>query len=161
MSNLLTADILHLLSPRSGINVIVTAGNNFRKDDGVGPYIASQLSSTDSLKIIDAGQTPENITDEIIALKPSYIIVIDAADYEGKAGEIRRIEEGQIPETTLSTHQIPLNVVMSIIKNETNAEVIYLGVQVVDVGFGEGLSPKVKGMADHLVRHIKKKFYSS
>ena len=161
MSNLLTADILHLLSPRSGINVIVTAGNNFRKDDGVGPYIASQLSSTDSLKVIDAGQTPENITDEVIALRPSYILIIDAADYGGVAGEIRKVEEEQIPETTLSTHQIPLSVVMSIIRKETGAEVVYLGIQVAEVGFGEGLTPEVKNIADNLVKKKKKKFCNS
>ncbi|MFA5260272.1 MAG: hydrogenase 3 maturation endopeptidase HyCI [Candidatus Omnitrophota bacterium] len=154
MSNLLTVEVLEALQPRPGTNLIITAGNNFRSDDGVGPYLYEALKGRASLPVLDAGYTPEDIIDRAIEINPDYIIVIDAADFRGRPGEVRIIEDALIPTSTLSTHAIPLNVITRLIEEETGATTVFLGIQVCSVVPGEGLSPEVKGAADVLSQEI-------
>ena len=92
MSNSLTGDVLEILNPCAGDTLYLTVGNSFRKDDGVGPYLAARLATL-PVSVVDAGYTPENIVEQVIALKPSRIIVLDAADFGGRAGEVRVIPE--------------------------------------------------------------------
>ncbi|MDO8489347.1 MAG: hydrogenase 3 maturation endopeptidase HyCI, partial [Candidatus Omnitrophota bacterium] len=62
MSNLLDASLANLLTPKECLRtLIITVGNCFRADDGVGTYIASGLRPGAKLWVIDAGYTPENI----------------------------------------------------------------------------------------------------
>ncbi|MBI4711464.1 MAG: hydrogenase maturation protease, partial [Candidatus Omnitrophica bacterium] len=85
MSNSLTGDVLAVLNSGSGTSLFLTVGNLFRSDDGVGPYLASRLAGL-PVRVVDAGHTPENIIDQVIGLKPSRIIILDAADFGGRTG---------------------------------------------------------------------------
>lgn len=155
MSNMLTADVKRCLKPGKGLTIIVAVGNRMRKDDGVGPYIASRLESSENLVIIDAAFSPENVIDKIIQLNPRCVIFIDAADFKGKPGEVRVIDESEISEYTVSTHTVPLRIVAAVIKSETSASISFIGIQTQNVGFGEGLSRKVKKAADEIIREIR------
>jgi len=156
MLNSLTAEILEVLKPRSNQDLIITVGNSFRRDDGVGPYLSGKLRDFEKIKVLNAGDTPENIVDEAIASKPVRILIFDAADFGGRAGEVRTIPEGLIPQTALSTHSIPLNVITGIIAGETNAEIVFIGIQPKTVEFGEGLSEEVKKAADAIAETIRR-----
>lgn len=156
MSNLLTAEVKRCLKPGKDLNIIVTVGNRMRRDDGLGPYIASKLKSSANLVIIDAGFLPENIIDRVVQLNPDHIIFIDAADFKGKPGEVRVIDESEISEYTLSTHAVPLKLVAAIIRSEVSARISYVGIQPKDVGFGEGLSREVQRAADEMIKEFKK-----
>ncbi len=150
--------------------IIITVGNDFRSDDGVGPYIYRRVmfKNGDCPKrsgwtvplfkhchyIINAGINPENIIDDVINLRPKKIIIIDCADFKGKPGEIKIIPEDAIPETSISTHTIPMPVITQILKNDTGAEIYYLGIQPKNIELGEGLSKEVKKSADSLCRDI-------
>ncbi len=159
MSNLLTADVLQELTSQEGLTVIITIGNPLRSDDGVGPYIAANLHDTDQLKVIDAGYTPENCIDQVTALRPKRIIIIDAADFEGSAGEVRLVDREHIPETSLSTHMISLKVIAGLLEEDTKAQIKFLGIQPITVEFKEGLSDEIKETADEIVAAIKEGFY--
>ena len=159
MSNLLTAEITQELTSQEGLTVIITIGNPLRSDDGIGPYIASCLHDIEGLKIIDAGYTPENCIDEVVVLKPKRIIIIDAADFEGTAGEARLVSKEHIPETSLSTHMISLKVIAGLLEEDTKAQIKFLGIQPVTVEFKEGISDKVKETADKIIAVIKEGFY--
>ena len=159
MSNSLTADIVKALKPHPSINLIITAGNSFRSDDGVGTYLAAHLNSSGRLKIIDAKDTPENIVDQAIKLNPDNIVVIDAADFGGYPGEAKIISQENISEVTLSTHMIPLNVVIKIITKDTKSEVAFIGIQPKTISFGEGLSDEVKKTADVIIETIKSSYF--
>ena len=156
MSNSLTDDILAALESPSDNSLIITAGNSFRRDDGVGPFIAEKLKQAGLTNVIDAGYTPENIVDEVIALKPDNILFIDAADFSGAPGETRIIPEQHIAETTLSTHMIPLNVVSALIADSIKTTITFIGIQPADVTFGEGLTTNVQKTADLIISKLNK-----
>lgn len=138
--------------------MIICVGNTLRSDDGAGPYIASYLKGTKKLAAFDAGYNPENFIEEVTALKPGRVIIVDAADFGGEVGEARIINEGDIPESSLSTHAIPLNVIYHILKEDTGSEIKFIGIQPKGVGHGEGLSPGVKAAADMIISRINKEF---
>ncbi|MBN2145579.1 MAG: hydrogenase maturation peptidase HycI [Candidatus Aureabacteria bacterium] len=139
-----------------GCLVILTVGNTLRSDDGAGPYMASKLHSASNVKIIDGGMHPENSIEQITAWKPSIILIIDAADFGGGAGEVRIIESEAIPENSLSTHAISLKVIAKILNDDIGAKIIFIGIQPKDVSFGEGLSPEVKTASDELVEWMNR-----
>ncbi|MFH1062247.1 MAG: hydrogenase maturation peptidase HycI [Candidatus Omnitrophota bacterium] len=156
MSNTLTGNIIELLKLNPDSDLIVAVGNSFRFDDGVGPYIAGELEKIIGLKVINAGYTPENIIEEVISLGPKKILIIDAADWGGNPGEVRIIPEDKIPQTTLSTHAIPLNVITGIICQSIKTRVFFIGIQPKSVCFGEGLSGEIKKTADEIVEIIRR-----
>ena len=158
MSSSLTDSVCKALRPSSGTTLVITVGNSLRSDDGIGPFIAENLVSTHRLKIIDAGINPENIIDDAVDVKPSKIIIIDAAQFGGEPGEARVIEKEHLPQTSLSTHSIPLPVFTSILEEDTQAELIFLGVQAEKMELGEGLSSSVKKTGEELSEYINKEY---
>jgi hydrogenase 3 maturation protease len=158
MSNLLTDDIIAALEPQTDNSLIITAGNSFRRDDGVGPFIAEKLKQAGLTNVIDAGHTPENIVDQVIELAPGNIVFIDAADFSGAPGQTKIIPEEHIAETTLSTHMIPLNVVSALIADSIKTTITFIGIQPADVSFGEGLTTEVQKTAGLIVLKLKKMF---
>ncbi len=156
MLNILTPDIIDLFKMNPDSDLIVAVGNSFRSDDGVGPYIAQALDKIKCLKLINAGYTPENIIEDVISIAPKRILIIDAADFRGKFGAVRMIPGDKIPQTTLSTHAIPLNVITSIISESIQTEVYFIGIQPKSVNLGEGLSQEVKNSADQIIEIIQK-----
>lgn len=159
MSNLLDANLANFLTPQEYLRtLIITVGNCFRADDGVGPYIASCLRQSSKLAVIDAGFSPENIIDQAIKLSPQTIIFIDAADFNGSSGELRLIDSEHIPETSLSTHSIPLPALSRILHEDTKAQIYFIGIQPKSVEYRQGLSGEVKSAADDLIKHINQEF---
>lgn len=156
----MTAEVEEALKPRTGLNVILAVGNPLRSDDGVGPHIAARLEPSSRLKVIDAESTPENVIGEVAKFNPAYIIVIDAADFKGEAGEVRLIAKEHIPETALSTHSISLKVIAHILSEDTGAELKFLGIQPKSVAMGEGISPEVRAGARAIINRINKEFRS-
>lgn len=158
---MLTAELQKALKPpKKGITLIITVGNDLRADDGIGNYIALNCKlQTAKLKIINAEDKPENIIDEAVAMKPSKVVIIDAADFNGKPGEARIFGEDSINSATISTHMFPLGAVAKIIKKDTGAEVFFLGIQPKSVALGEGFSVEVKKAADELIELINRSNY--
>jgi len=160
MSNSLTADLIKALEPVPGVNLLITVGNDLRRDDGIGPYISSQLVSSGCLRVLEAGFRPEAIIDQAVEFKPAKVIIIDAADFGGRAGEIRTIAPEMIPQTTMSTHMIPMSAVAQLIAMDTGAQIIFVGIQPKDVSYGPGLCAQVKSAADELISAIKEAYYA-
>ncbi len=155
---MLTDEVHNLLKPDADLCVIICVGNTLRFDDAVGPYIASNIHETENLRVFDAAYNPEDIIDDVIAVEPDKIIIIDAADFRGRPGEAKIIEEDKIPESTLSTHTISLKVIYDILASDTKARIKFLGIQPKQVNYGEGLSPEVQSTADEIIAGINREF---
>ena len=157
MSNSLTKEIEAALSIE-GRTLLVTIGNSFRGDDGVGPFIADGIhSKNEYLKVISAESTPENIVPDAVAFKPNKIIIIDAANFGGAVGEIRVIPLDKVARyKSLSTHNFPLQVTFGLIMKDTGASLTIIGVQSRKMDYEEKLSPEVEISALNLIDYFNK-----
>ena len=148
-------EVLAALAPK-GRTLVITLGSTLRADDGVGPYVSAHVKFTrPDLRLIDAGTTPENIAQTAIDWKPDKVILIDAAHFQGAAGELRVIPlEAINTQTVLSTHSFPLSVTFSIVKEDTGAELVVVGVQARSLDYHEGLSPEAEKSAAALAAYF-------
>lgn len=155
MSEFLTDEIKAAISPK-GRTLLITIGNPLRADDGVGPFVGERVKFKSSGNgVINAYTTPENIAQKAIELKPEKIILLDAAHFGGRPGEIKIIPLELInQQTVISTHSFPLSVTFSIVKEDTGAELVALGVQPASMEYGEGLTPEVKESALILIEYF-------
>jgi hydrogenase 3 maturation protease len=157
MSNLYEIEQL-FMPPASGVTLIITVGNSFRSDDGVGPYIAGGIKSIrDHIFLLNAGERPENVIDDAITIGPKRTIIIDAADFNGLPGEMRLIPESAVPDVIHSTHSFPLNIVSRLIAEDTGSEIFFLGIQVASMAPGQGLSAAVRDSAQSIIHMLSGK----
>ena len=155
MSNSLPDEIKAAIAPK-GRTLLITIGNPLRGDDGVGPFVGEQVRFKDPGNgVINAYTTPENIAQKAIDLKPEKIILLDAAHFGGRPGEIRIIPLELInQQTVISTHSFPLSVTFSVVKEDTGAELVAFGVQPASMEYEEGLTPAVKEAALILIEYF-------
>lgn len=139
-----------------GRTLVITLGSTLRADDGVGPYVFAHVNfKSPDLRLIDAGTTPESIAQTAIDWKPDKVILVDAAHFQGAAGEVRVIPlEAINQQTILSTHSFPLSVTFSIVKEDTGAELVVVGVQARSLDYKEGLCPEVEETASELAAYF-------
>ena len=132
-------------------------GNRDGGDDGIGPYIADTLK-IDSLdvQVLDCGTTPENYTAVVKRHKPKTLVLIDAADMGLPAGEIRIIPKEKIGRMHISTHGIPLSVLITYLEHEAD-HIIVIGIQ--SKHMSGTMSSAVKKSGDHLIDILRKKKY--
>ena len=154
---MLTADVIELLKPKAyGPLLVITVGTRLRSDDGVAPYIAEHAKSPkNGIIILDAGERPEDILWKAIEVRPERVIIIDAADFRGEPGEVRAIPEEFIPENSISTHRFPLRIISRLLTEDTGARVDFICIQPESVGFGEGLSDRVRLAAEEIVEVLR------
>lgn len=110
--------------------VILCIGNKYGGDDGIGPYIAKNLlnKKNDTFYVIDSGTTPENYTSMIKKLNPKILIIIDAVEMGLKPGDIRIIDKEKIGVMHISTHNIPISLLISYLENYVK-KIIFIGIQ--------------------------------
>lgn len=138
--------------------VIVGIGNTLRGDDGAGPEIIKRLkdSSTNyQLFLIDVGAVPENFLQKIVGHRPDVILLVDTVNLEKPAGSVEIIEGEDLKEEAFSTHNASLKLTIDYLKKETGANVLLLGIQPKNIGFGQKISLEVKRAIDKTVKEIK------
>jgi len=141
--------------------VLCGVGNRMRSDDGIGSLIASDLMSYKlaNVTIYDCETTPENYIDKVVAVKPSWLIFIDACNFEAKPGEFKMFHDDEIKEISyglLSTHTLPLTLTIELIKKQHNCKVSLLGIQPKSFSMGENLSVELSFVRGKVVEFIKK-----
>lgn len=129
--------------------LIMCIGNLENGDDGVGPYIAQIFPNTDGYDVVDCETVPENYTHLI--KHADQVVLIDAVDMNLPPGEMRIVSCEKIGGLHISTHSIPLSVLMRYIENQ-GKKVILVGIQPKRL-HGE-MSEEVKQAAQKLVRII-------
>ena len=151
----LSEEIRAAIAPR-GRTLLITVGSALRADDGVGAFVGENLSFSGAARlVINAYDTPENIAQDAIDFKPEKIVLIDAARFGGKPGELRIIPFDAINRhAVISTHNFPLSVTFSVIAEDTGAELVVLGIEPGSTGYTECLSPEVKDSALNLVQYF-------
>ena len=109
-----------LLDRLKGAKKVVFMGIGEEKlsDDGVGPYIISELLkySNEKYLFINANIDPMSRIDQIVDFYPSHLVILDTCTYSGPPGTVALIERKNIAEyVPISSHVLPLNVVIDLI----------------------------------------------
>lgn len=134
-------------SSRNGSFCIVGIGNRQRADDAVGPMVISARPSTSAGLWIDAGTTPENLLERIVRFDPRLVVLIDACDFGGEPGDIRRIAPESLDSFAISTHGGPLTLIVEYLTNRTKAQVAIIGIQPRSLAFGVPMTRAVQESA--------------
>ena len=134
--------------------LIMCIGNRNGGDDAIGPYAADKLKKYDDLTVLDCGTVPENYTSIVKKNKPKNLIIIDSVDMNLSPGDIRIVPKEKIGVMHISTHGIPLSVLIGYL--ESYIENIYLiGIQPKTTS-GE-LTNSVRKSGEELIEIIKNK----
>lgn len=144
--------LLASLSPwRDAPAVILGVGNRLKGDDAVGPLLCERLSGKLSAKVIDAGTAPENYLRPIREAGPDLLLIVDAVDFGGEAGQIRLFKPGQIRRFAFSTHALSLHLLIDMLRRERKVHVYVVGIQAAHTTLGRDLSPAMRGAMETLV----------
>jgi hydrogenase 3 maturation protease len=130
--------------------VLVGVGNPLWGDDGAGPALAHRLEGKIPALLVDGGEVPEHYWGTIVAYGPQTILVIDAIDWGDTPGSVAILDRVQEKGFPLSTHRIPLNLFLDLLRKETGADVFVLGIQPARVAFGSSMSLKIQKTLDLL-----------
>lgn len=101
-------------------------GNRDGGDDAVGPFVADKLK--DDFTVLNCGTVPENYTSLVKRHKPKNLIIIDAVEMGLKPGEIRIVPKEKIGVMHISTHGIPISVLMGYLERYVE-NIIFIGIQ--------------------------------
>ncbi|MFB0560517.1 MAG: hydrogenase maturation peptidase HycI [Candidatus Lokiarchaeia archaeon] len=126
--------------------VLLGVGSELRGDDYVGMEICKRLKNKipEKVSIIETGVSPENFTGKLRKIKPSHVIIFDAADMNLEPGAVNLINSSDIGGLSISTHHLPLNLFMEYLKKTMNTSIIFIGIQPKSTEFGESLSRELK-----------------
>ncbi len=141
--------------------VLVGIGNTLRGDDGIGVKIAEALKDSlecSKIRVIVVEDRVDMLGRFLGDLKPSLMIFFDAADFGGKPGEIRILDLAEASGKTISTHLIPLDVILKVIGVASPSYVI--GVQMMNIEFGGRISEPVKVAGKMIVEFLEKELAS-
>jgi hydrogenase 3 maturation protease len=134
-------------------------GNDVKGDDGVGWYVIDKIKENfekeENLLFIKTS-VPENHVKEISDFTPKLLIIIDAADFRGRPGEMRIIKEKEIAKSLVSTHTNPITVFLKLYRYQLSKQVAIIGIQKIRNDFGSPLSGPVKKSGEKLARLISR-----
>jgi len=138
----------------SGSVVVLGMGNELRADDGAGTVLARRLlgslNSNQRITIISAGSSPENYLGSILAAKPDAVVLIDAAESGGAAGEVSLHDAESLSATRPSTHSLSPSLLMKMLSLSSGKKILLLAIQPKSLALGDEMSPEVNGAIDRL-----------
>ena len=129
-------------------------GNRMWRDDGVGSVTVEALQDHPGFDTVDGGMVPENYLETVVGRNPDTILIIDAVDFNGRPGELRLLEPGQLAGSGLSTHAGSPATLAQYLELRTGARVGLLAIQPGDTSEGSQLSPEVAATMRDLVQEM-------
>ena len=140
------------------VDVVIGIGNGFRRDDGVGLAVADEVAkrAIPGVLVVAAIGDPSAILDAWTDAR--LAVVVDAAMGEGLSpGGIRRWTPGEeAAEGVVSSHAIGLPEAYALGEalGRLPGRLVVLGVNVVDVSYGVGLTPAVAAAVPAAVESV-------
>lgn len=130
---------------------VLGVGSDLRGDDAAGVLLAQHLQQItrkpsrrhNKIRIFIGASAPENLTGEIKAFEPDYILIVDSADMGKKPGAVDFIDPGKIGGVSFCTHTLPPKVMIDYLVNALGCEVGIIGIQPKNIGFGSSLSKEI------------------
>jgi hydrogenase 3 maturation protease len=120
---------------QDGRIAIVGLGNDYRTDDGAGTAVIrllkeSAIDKVDEVALFEADRNLVGYLSDIEKFQPSRIIFVDAANLGTEPGKIMVLDEKQIVEKRISTHENNLDLALAYFKIVLpEHEVLFVGIQ--------------------------------
>jgi len=110
---------------------VIGIGDELSPSDRLGILAARAIDDMgiSGIRVFLAGTVPESMTGPVKAFRPDHILLLDAAEMGKPPGTAGILDPGTVSAGLLSTHVIPLQVVMEYLEQETGAAVTLLGIQ--------------------------------
>ena len=137
----------------AGQLLFIGVGNVLRSDDGVGVYISRRIIERPRIRVLTVEVSIENYIGKIQSMEPEEIIMIDCMDLGSEPGAFSLLEIQQLEDMTFNTHNISLGKWGEFFSSPAWV----LGIQPLELGFGETLSAPVFGAANEILRLINPK----
>ncbi len=117
--------------------LILGMGNEDRGDDSFGILTIRELrrrALPSNVKLLEVGISLESFLGKILEERPSHVIFLDATEFGGSPGEIILADPEKVKGRALSTHSIPLKVIVKYLKGRgLNAKYLLIGCQPKDL----------------------------
>jgi hydrogenase 3 maturation protease len=127
---------------------VLGIGMNWKSDDRLGVALARILARTvpagPDVRIVSGGEAPENFTGAIRVFSPSHVILLDAVDHGLEPGTAFLADERSIAVGDMTSHHLPLKLLMRFIAASLPCRVILVGVQPLNLRPGNRLSAPVR-----------------
>ena len=152
-------------------NVVIGVGNEFRRDDGVGPAVLGLLRARlpragvpASVRLVASDGEPARLIEEWAGA--DLAVVIDALPPEPgpdsgsePPGQVRRIvvdEVAAAPPGTASSHGLGLGEAIGLgrVLDRMPRRLVIHAVRAADCGYGTGLTPAVAAAADEVAAAV-------
>ncbi len=110
---------------------VVGIGDELNPSDHLGMSVALEIEQRNlpDVTVFFAGTVPESITGPLRRYHHGHVLFLDAADMGARPGTIAIIEPEEIHASLLSTHVLPLSVVIDYVEQEIETGVTLLGIQ--------------------------------
>lgn len=130
-------------------NILLGVGNDIRGDDAIGEEVAREFER-EGWDVEDCGTMPENFIPHIEEGIYQEVVIVDAANMGLEPGEIRRVPRDRLGVFTMSTHALPLSLVMDFLAGKAET-VTLIGIQPKDMSLREGMTPELEKAKEELL----------
>jgi len=147
--------------------LILGVGNMQKGDDAAGALCAERIGRQLKKKrrtgvmIINAGEVPENYTGSIRKFKPTHMVIVDACYSGKKAGTINIIDPRSIANGDVSTHRMPLSMLVRFLEETIGGRAIIIGIEPKIIDRGAPVSPVVNRAIEALGGKLERLIYGS
>ncbi len=121
---------------------------DWKSDDRLGvalaQALAKKLPAEPHIRIASGGEAPENFTGLLRAFAPSHVVLLDAVDHGLAPGTAFLADEASIEVGDMTSHRLPLKLLMRFLGASIPCRVILVGVQPRTLLPGNRLSAPVR-----------------
>jgi len=141
--------------------VVIGVGSEMRGDDAFGVLAARELAAglgdaAREVEVLEGGTAPENLAERAARTSPRTVVLIDAADFGGEAGELKVLDPEALGWSLGGgTHAPSLELLATYLKERCGARTIMLTAQPVSTEFGTGISPALKAAASRAAEALR------
>ena len=145
--------------------VVFGVGHSQKGDDAAGGLVVHDLKKmigkkkSGTILLLDGGETPESLTGEIRAFGPDLTAIVDAAVAGHEPGTIYLVDRDKISQDDLTTHRMPLTLLIRYLEESVGCRVIMIGIEPKNLRLGDRVSDEVKAsvqiLSEQLARILK------
>jgi len=121
---------------------------DWKSDDRLGVSLALALGralpADPRLRVVSGGEAPENFTGQVRAFAPSHVLLLDAVDHALVPGTAFLVDAGTITMGDMTSHRLPLKLLMDFLAATMPCRVVLVGVQPRTMRPGKRLSAPVR-----------------